>query len=137
MTPGRKFSTTTSAVATSRRAAATASSRFKSSTTLFLPVLSWPKEVLAPLRKGGRDRIMSPSGDSILITSAPRSASSRVQCGPAIVVVKSTTRMPARASVFIGLPSQQNHHHAADHEDRAAELAQARALVQHVAAGEK
>ena len=44
---------------------------------------------------------MSPSGDSIFTTSAPRSASRRVQCGPAIVVVKSTTRMPASASFFI------------------------------------
>ncbi len=51
-------------------------------TTLFLPVFSWPNEVLAPLRSGRRDRIMSPSGASILITSAPRSASNRVQCGP-------------------------------------------------------
>jgi hypothetical protein len=38
--------------------------------------------VLAPLCSGGRVRIMSPSGDSILITSAPRSANRRVQCGP-------------------------------------------------------
>src|SRR2546428_5335016 len=64
---------------------------------LFLPVLSWPKEVLAPLRMGGRDRIMSPSGASSLITSAPRSANRRVQCGPAIVVVKSTTRRRSKA----------------------------------------
>src|SRR5262245_43199684 len=40
---------------------------------------------------------MSPSGASILITSAPRSASKRVQCGPAIVVVKSRTRSPENA----------------------------------------
>src|SRR6516165_3887789 len=40
---------------------------------------------------------MSPSGASILITSAPRSVNRRVQCGPAIVVVKSSTRRPDRA----------------------------------------
>src|SRR5262249_26498720 len=64
---------------------------------LFLPALSWPKLVLAPFRIGGRVRIMSPAGASILITSAPRSANRRVQCGPAIVVVKSSTRRPDKA----------------------------------------
>src|SRR5882672_4936682 len=100
MTPGRKFSTTTSAVATRRRAAATAAGRFRSSTTLFFPVLSWPNELLAPSRNGWRERIMSPSGDSSLITSAPISARSRVQCGPAIVVVKSTTRTRSKVLVI-------------------------------------
>src|SRR5207302_3731573 len=70
--------------------------------TLFLPVLSWPKEVLEPLRRGGRDRIMSPSGASSLMISAPRSANSRVQCGPAIVVVKSTTRTPSKGLFIPG-----------------------------------
>ena len=36
---------------------------------------------------------MSPSGASTLITVAPRSASNRAQYGPAMVVVKSRTRM--------------------------------------------
>src|SRR6516162_1891492 len=97
MTPGLKFSTTTSAVATSRRTASTAAGDLRSRATLFLPALSWPKLVLAPLRIGGRVRIMSPSGASILITSAARSANMRVQCGPAIVVVKSSTRRPDNA----------------------------------------
>src|SRR5271170_894899 len=100
MTPGRKFSTTTSAVATSRRAASHPPGDFRSSTMLFLPAFNWPKLVLAPSRNGGRVRIMSPSGASILITSAPRSASIRPQCGPAIVVVKSATRRPAKALVI-------------------------------------
>src|SRR5271166_1419153 len=43
----------------------------------------------------------SPSGGSILNTSAPKSASSRVQYGPETIVVKSRTRMPARMSLFI------------------------------------
>src|SRR5271170_1849553 len=42
----------------------------------------------------------SPSGGSILITSAPRSASSRVQYGPDTIVVKSSTRTPPRMSLF-------------------------------------
>src|SRR5580704_7957968 len=42
----------------------------------------------------------SPSGGSILITSAPRSASSRVQYGPDTMVVKSSTRTPLRISLF-------------------------------------
>src|SRR5579864_151254 len=83
-----------------RRTIATASGRFRSSTTLFLPVLSWPNEVLAPSRNGWRERIMSPSGASTLITSAPISAKRRVQCGPAMVVVKSTTRRRSKALVI-------------------------------------
>src|SRR5262249_35241423 len=67
--------------------------------------LSWPKLVLAPFLNGGRVRIISPLGASILITSAPRSASKRVQCGPAIVVVKSSTRRPDKAP-FIPFSSQ-------------------------------
>src|SRR6202046_4515870 len=43
----------------------------------------------------------SPSGGSILITSAPRSASRRVQYGPDMIVVKSRTRTPLRISLFI------------------------------------
>src|SRR5277367_1186660 len=42
----------------------------------------------------------SPSGGSTLITSAPRSASSRVQYGPDTMVVKSSTRTPLRISLF-------------------------------------
>src|SRR6266436_3837342 len=97
MTPGRKFSTTTSAEATSRRTASTAAGDLRSSAMLFLPALSCPKLVLAPLRNGGRVRIISPSGASILIPSAPRSARMRAQWGPAIVVVKSSTRRPSKA----------------------------------------
>ena len=46
--------------------------------------------------------IVSPSTDSILMTSAPISASIRVQCGPAIVVEKSSTRSPAK--LFVKIP---------------------------------
>src|ERR1700687_2952382 len=47
--------------------------------------------------------MVSPSTCSILITSAPMSASIRVQCGPAIVVEKSSTRRPAK--LFVKLAS--------------------------------
>ena len=57
-------------------------------------MLSWPKAVLQKLRTGGRVRIVSPSDVSILMTSAPISASIREQCGPAMVVEKSSTRRP-------------------------------------------
>ena len=99
MTPGRKFSTTKSQVVSSRRTTSRASGRFRSSTILCLPALSWPNEVEAPSRSGGRLRIMSPSMASILMTSAPWSAISLVQYGPAMVVVKSNTRMPSKGPV--------------------------------------
>src|SRR5687767_12973186 len=47
--------------------------------------------------------MISPSGASIFTTSAPRSASNRVQCGPAIVVVKSRTRTRCRTSVSMSV----------------------------------
>ena len=42
-------------------------------------------------------RVESPSGGSILMTSAPRSASIIAQNGPAITWVTSITRIPSRA----------------------------------------
>src|SRR5437763_9912436 len=42
-------------------------------------------------------RVESPAGGSILITSAPRSASSIAQKGPAITCVTSSTRSPSSA----------------------------------------
>src|ERR1700740_920119 len=43
----------------------------------------------------------SPSGGSILITSAPTSASSRAQYGPASMIEKSSTRMPSSGIVVV------------------------------------
>jgi hypothetical protein len=40
-------------------------------------------------------RVLSPARGSILMTSAPRSASSMPQVGPITMCVNSTTRMPA------------------------------------------
>src|SRR5215831_782774 len=45
--------------------------------------------------------MVSPSALSILITSAPMSASIRAQWGPAIVVEKSSTRRPAKQPVKV------------------------------------
>jgi starch synthase len=67
---------------------------------LFLPTLSWPNAVLQLFRSGRRVRMVSPSAVSILMTSGPVSASIRVQCGPAIVVEKSSTRRPSGGIVY-------------------------------------
>src|SRR5215469_12074579 len=90
-----------SALAASRLIASAPSGDFKSSTRLFLPAFSWPNVVEQPLRTGGRVRIVSPSSVSILMTSAPMSASMREQWGPAIVVEKSSTRRPAKHPVKV------------------------------------
>src|SRR6266566_2459018 len=46
----------------------------------------------------------SPSGGSILMTSAPTSASSRAQYGPASMIEKSSTRMPSSGAVMVSGP---------------------------------
>src|SRR6516225_3212541 len=95
MTPGRKFSITMSACAQSFRAIAAASGSLRLSVSDFL-LRAWtyhqsevPSCILRHWRKGS-----PPSGDSILMTSAPNSASTRAQNGPAISVPNSTTRTP-------------------------------------------
>jgi hypothetical protein len=72
-----------------------ASGRLRSSTKLRLFLLSAVKLTLSPLRMGGVARPMSPCGGSILITSAPMSASSVPQRGPAMKFASSMTRIPA------------------------------------------
>src|SRR5580692_3954579 len=114
------------------------SGRLRSSTIERLPALSWPNIVPAPSRCTGRLRIRSPSGDSTLTTSAPMSASSRLQCGPAMVVEKSSTRRPCsgRASVSVigsslGSSDNQDKSDAADHKDAADPFAGGRPLLEH------
>jgi hypothetical protein len=92
MVPGLKFSLTMSAVAISRSAASTPSGCFRSSAMLFLLRLKVGKK---PEPEPSRRRVLSPSMGSTLMTSAPRSASSRPQVGPMTMWVNSTTRMPA------------------------------------------
>src|SRR4051794_23744890 len=55
------------------------------------------------LRNGQALRITSPSGDSTLITSAPKSPRICVAYGPMTTVVKSRTRTPARGPKQISL----------------------------------
>src|SRR6476661_8337133 len=71
---------------------------FRLSTTLRLPRLTALKLGLSPATAPGIWRVESPDGGSILITSAPRSASSIAQNGPAITCVTSRTRIPASAA---------------------------------------
>jgi len=78
MTPGRKFSATTSAPSMSLSAIALPLGAFKSSATLRLLRLlhkcsmPWPSCQMSPLLQW---RCQAPSGASTAITSAPRSAS--------------------------------------------------------------
>src|SRR5258707_15891450 len=114
-----------STLATSVLIAAIASGLLRSSTIERLPALSWPNIVPWPSRCTGRLRIRSPSGDSTLITSAPMSASRRPQCGPAMVVEKSSTRTSERGRGLsvIGSPGDQDEDHAADHQEAGDPLA--------------
>ena len=71
---------------------------------LRFPRLQLTKYTLSPSTKGGHRRISSPSGDSILMTSAPISAANMVATGPAILRVQSMIRMPLsmpKVSIFI------------------------------------
>src|SRR5947207_2514272 len=113
-----------STLPTSFLIAAIALGFLRSSTIDRLPAFSWPNIVPWPLRCTGRLRIRSPSGDSTLITSAPMSASRRAQCGPAMVVEKSSTRTSASGrglALVMFLPGtsmdDEDEDHAADHQD--------------------
>ena len=63
MVPGRKLSTSTSAVATRRPKRAMSLASFKFKITLFLPRFH--------TREADKTRVGSPPGGSILMTSAP------------------------------------------------------------------
>ena len=97
MTPGRKFSTSTSASAISRRRASFPRSVFRFRVIPFLERLKVAKYVLSPLTFGREFREISPEGDSILMTSAPRSAISAAQKGAATIWPRSSTFNPFRA----------------------------------------
>ena len=98
ITPGRKFSISTSTAPARRRT---------SVASLLLGEVDGDQPLahveLHEAREGwdGRrrepPRVWSPSGGSSLITSAPSSASRRVQCGPATTRCRSSTRMPPAA----------------------------------------
>src|SRR5690625_2684606 len=87
---------TTSAVSISARSAVFPASVRRSNTTERLPRLTLTN---TPLRPGAGPtemyRVVSPSGGSTLITSAPISAMIWVQYGPITIAVRSTIRTPA------------------------------------------
>src|SRR6201988_5371119 len=93
----------TSASSTSARSAVLPTSVRRSSTTLRLPRFTLTK---TPLRPGAgpteMKRVLSPSGGSILITSAPMSAMICVQYGPITIAVRSTTRTPVSGPLGMG-----------------------------------
>src|SRR6185437_10067606 len=128
-----------STLATSFFTAAIASGFLRSSTIERLPALSWPNIVPWPLRCTGRLRIRSPSGDSTLMTSAPMSASRRPQCGPAMVVEKSSTRTSdsGRGLSVMRSPGDEDEDDAADHEHAAEPFAGRRPLLEHEVGGDE
>ena len=77
--PGRKFSTSTSARATSFHSTALPASSLRSSATERLLRFHSAKGCERPSTKGGMRRASSPSGRSTLMISAPRSPSIIVQ----------------------------------------------------------
>src|SRR6185436_9892170 len=88
----------------SRVNASRPSSVFRLRTMLRLPRLRALKPGLSVPTAPGICRVESPAGGSTLMRSAPRSASSIAQNGPAITCVTSSTRRPSRADdLFIWL----------------------------------
>src|SRR5215470_20029256 len=106
MVPGRKFSSSTSVLATSLRRIACPSGAFMLRVRLFLLRLTERKYVASPPAKGGQPRVSSPlPGSSTLMISAPMSPSDIEQNGPARTRVRSMTRMPARGGLGRRLPA--------------------------------
>src|SRR6185436_19635340 len=93
--PGRKFSVRTSAVPNNCNAIAFPSGRARSIARLFLLRLKTGKN---PAPAASRRRVLSPASGSTLITSAPRSASTRPHEGPITMCANSTTRTPSSGS---------------------------------------
>ncbi|MCY1242522.1 hypothetical protein D9M72_554870 [compost metagenome] len=102
--PGRKFSRMTSASSHSSRKSPRPGGDLRSSVTHFLPRdctdhhSVWPSTRARPHSRIGSGRF----GDSILMTSAPKSASCRPANGPAMRDPNSRTRTPARGPAPCG-----------------------------------
>src|SRR5262245_24824367 len=101
MTPGRKFSSTTSAPSTRSQNIARSASSLRSSRMPRLLRFHNMKGADSPSMKGGAPRIESPCGLSILMTSAPRSPSCMPQNGPDRWVVRSRTTKPSSAPAMV------------------------------------
>ena len=106
ITPGRKFSISTSAWATSRSTRARSAGCLRSAAKLSLLRLMVWKSTLSPsISRFAMERRRPrspPCGRSILTTRAPRSASRRAQEGPARNWLKSRTSRPARGRCAAG-----------------------------------
>ncbi|CFW45500.1 Uncharacterised protein [Bordetella pertussis] len=95
MALGRVLQTNTSAAPARRLNASRPPSRLRSS--MMLRLLRLVCRNMAPMprcRAGPRSRMLSPSGGSILITSAPMSPRIWVATGPDSAAVMSSTRTP-------------------------------------------
>ena len=96
ITPGRKFSTRTSARPTRSSAISSPLSCWRSSTMLRLPRFTFANIEVKPPRRYHSYRSKSPRpGGSTLMTSAPWSANIMAASGPEMTAEKSTTRIPA------------------------------------------
>src|SRR3970040_545999 len=96
--PGRKFSVTTSLLSISLKTISRPSGRCRSIARLFLLRLKTGKN---PAPAPSRRRVLSPAGGSTLMTSAPRSASTRPQDGPITMGANSHPRMPSSGSISV------------------------------------
>src|SRR5687767_6892375 len=88
-----------SAVATRRFSSSTPAGCLRSITRLRLFRLTARNDAETPGASSRSRRVSSPPGGSILMTSAPMSASSIEQKGPAITCVWSSTRIPSSAII--------------------------------------
>src|SRR4051794_24494854 len=121
MTPGPRFSATTSASLIRRRAISLPSAFFRSMTVLRLLLLSSRKKKLSTFGLSlfhSRRARSPPFGFSILITSAPSQASIWVQDGPAWSCVKSMTRMPSKAWLISFSIRNFFHHRATENTEK-------------------
>src|ERR1700722_20352798 len=90
-----------SVVRANRRKTSRPPADFRFRTRLRLPRLTALKLGLSAPIAPGICRVESPAGGSILITSAPRAASTIAQHGPAITCGASSTRSPDRAEDWV------------------------------------
>src|SRR5579859_134964 len=106
ITPGRKFSTSTSAQRTSASTNSRSPGSFRLMATLRLPRFTDRKYVLSACTKGGPHPLVSSPvpGRSTLITSAPRSPSSIAAYGPASTRARSSTCTPASGPAIASRP---------------------------------
>src|SRR5262245_47551222 len=103
MTPGRKFSTRTSAFAASFSTSARPSGFLASRQIERFPRLLTMASAVMPPWPPPISRIQSPSGGSTLIAAAPCNPSIAAQYGPATPWLMSTTVTPSYARSVIGL----------------------------------